>query len=333
MSRLRRIAEIPAGSWTKWLVVGFWLVVVVVAFPLSNKLMGAEKNDASAWLPANAESTQVLDLQSHFQSPNIFPAVVVYDRASGLTAADRAKAAADARSFAGLARRRRRPGDRPDPIGGRQGHPDHRFGQPGQPGLERRGDGRRLHPRDHRVPCGRPDLSHHRSAGERGRQQQGVQGHRQHAAVRDAGGGHRDLADHLPEPGAVAAAGAFGGGGADHRRGGGVPAGGARGPDGQRAKRRHSAGAGVRRQHRLCAADRRALPGGTAPPRPAPCGDGRGAAPRGPGDHRQRQHRHRRDADAVGRGAELDQEPGPGAGDRRRGRHARHDHSCCRRCW
>src|SRR6266496_3298312 len=102
MSRLRRIAEIPAGSWTKWVVVGFWLVVVVVAFPLSNKLMGAEKNDASAWLPANAESTQVLDLQSRFQSPNIFPAVVVYQRASGLTAADRAKAAADARSFAGL---------------------------------------------------------------------------------------------------------------------------------------------------------------------------------------------------------------------------------------
>jgi putative drug exporter of the RND superfamily len=102
MSRVSRIAEIPAGSWTKWLVVGFWLVVVVVAFPLSNKLMGAEKNDASAWLPTNAESTKVLDLQSHFQSPNIFPAVVVYDRASGLTAADRAKAAADARSLAGL---------------------------------------------------------------------------------------------------------------------------------------------------------------------------------------------------------------------------------------
>jgi RND superfamily putative drug exporter len=102
MSRASRIAEIPAGSWTKWLVVGFWVVVVVVAFPLSNKLMGAEKNDASAWLPANAESTQVLDLQSRFQSPNIFPAVVVYQRASGLTAADRAKAAADARSFAGL---------------------------------------------------------------------------------------------------------------------------------------------------------------------------------------------------------------------------------------
>jgi putative drug exporter of the RND superfamily len=97
-----RLTEIPAGSWTKWIVVGFWLVVVVIALPLSGKLMGAEKNNASAWLPANAESTKVLDVQARFQSPNIFPAVVVYYRRSGLTAADRAKAAADARAFASL---------------------------------------------------------------------------------------------------------------------------------------------------------------------------------------------------------------------------------------
>jgi RND superfamily putative drug exporter len=100
MSLARRAAEIPSGSWTKWLVLGFWLVVVVVAFPLSGKLTGAEKNDAKAWLPATAESTKVLDVQSRFQSPNIFPGVVVYERAGGLTAADRAKAAADARKFA-----------------------------------------------------------------------------------------------------------------------------------------------------------------------------------------------------------------------------------------
>jgi RND superfamily putative drug exporter len=98
----RRLTEIPAGSWTKWIVVGFWLVVLVIALPLSSKLMGAEKNNASAWLPANAESTKVLDIQSRFQSPNIYPAVVVYYRTSGLTAQDRAKAAADARSFATL---------------------------------------------------------------------------------------------------------------------------------------------------------------------------------------------------------------------------------------
>src|SRR5262252_3424235 len=102
MSRAGRLAEVPAGGWTKWLVVGFWVAVLVITFPLSAKLTGAEKNDAKTWLPANAESTKVVDVQSRFQSPNIFPAVIVYDRASGLTATDRAKAAADARSFAGL---------------------------------------------------------------------------------------------------------------------------------------------------------------------------------------------------------------------------------------
>src|SRR5262245_57053879 len=102
MSSLRKIAEIPAGSWTKWVVVGFWLVILVLAFPLSSKLMGAEKNDASAWLPGNAESTKVLAVQSRFQSPNIYPGVIVYVRDSGITPADRLKASVDARRFAGV---------------------------------------------------------------------------------------------------------------------------------------------------------------------------------------------------------------------------------------
>jgi RND superfamily putative drug exporter len=98
----RRFAEIPVGSWTKWVVVGFWVVAVAVAYPLSGKLTGAEKNDASAWLPASAESVKVLGVQSRLQPPNTYSGVVVYYRASGLTAADRAKAAADARRFAAL---------------------------------------------------------------------------------------------------------------------------------------------------------------------------------------------------------------------------------------
>ena len=89
-----------SGRRAKWAVVVFWLIIVAVAGPLSGKLTGAEKNDSSSWLPAKAESTKVLDLQSRFQSPNIFTAVVVYDRPSGLTGADRAKAAADAKRFA-----------------------------------------------------------------------------------------------------------------------------------------------------------------------------------------------------------------------------------------
>jgi RND superfamily putative drug exporter len=89
-----------SGRRAKWAVVVFWLIIVAVAGPLSGKLTGAEKNDSSSWLPAKAESTKVLDLQSRFQSPNIFTAVVVYDRPSGLTGADRAKAVADAKRFA-----------------------------------------------------------------------------------------------------------------------------------------------------------------------------------------------------------------------------------------
>ena len=103
MSRLKSMVGIPAGRRTKWLVLVFWLVVVALAGPLSGKLTGAEKNDAQSWLPPAAESTQALALRSKVVSPNVFPAVVVYDRPAGLTAADKAKAAADAKRFAGVA--------------------------------------------------------------------------------------------------------------------------------------------------------------------------------------------------------------------------------------
>ena len=103
MSVFRAIVSAPAGRRVKWLVLVAWLIVVVVAGPLSGKLTGAEKNDTSSWLPPRAESTQVLNLRSQAISPNVYPAVVVYDRSSGLTAADKAKAASDAARFAGVA--------------------------------------------------------------------------------------------------------------------------------------------------------------------------------------------------------------------------------------
>ena len=92
MSRARALVAIPSGRRTKWAVLVFWLIIVAVTGPLAGKLTGAEKNNAQSWLPGSAESTKVLALQSHFQSPNIYTAVVVYDRPSGLTGADRAKA-------------------------------------------------------------------------------------------------------------------------------------------------------------------------------------------------------------------------------------------------
>jgi len=97
-----RLVAFICGRRTKWVVVVFWLVVVAALGSLAGKLQGAEKNDAASYLPASAESTQELNEQAIFQSKNYNPALVVYVRDSGVTAADIAKADADARSFARL---------------------------------------------------------------------------------------------------------------------------------------------------------------------------------------------------------------------------------------
>ncbi|MFE0175541.1 MMPL family transporter [Streptomyces sp. NPDC059002] len=92
----RGIAWLVCGRRSKWLVVLFWLVVIVVAAPLAQKLTDAQENDAESWLPGSAESTQVLDLADGFR-PETIPAVVVYAREGGLTARDRAQISDDVR--------------------------------------------------------------------------------------------------------------------------------------------------------------------------------------------------------------------------------------------
>jgi putative drug exporter of the RND superfamily len=101
-SRAHRIAALPCGRRTKYLVVAFWIVVIALTGSLAGKLQGAEKNDASSYLPASAESTQELNLQAKFTSKNLNPAVVIYQRQSGITPADLRKATADARAFGAL---------------------------------------------------------------------------------------------------------------------------------------------------------------------------------------------------------------------------------------
>jgi RND superfamily putative drug exporter len=84
-------------------VLGFWIVVFAVAGPMAGKLNSAQQNDSSAWLPHNAESTQVVELSKRFVPSDIFPALVVYERPDGpVTPADRAKVAADVKRFAGV---------------------------------------------------------------------------------------------------------------------------------------------------------------------------------------------------------------------------------------
>jgi RND superfamily putative drug exporter len=83
-----RLAWFPAGRVTKWLVLAFWVVMLVLAFNPSSKLTGAQENDAVAWLPGDAESTQVLKAAEEFQSSDEVPTLVVYERPGGVTEAD-----------------------------------------------------------------------------------------------------------------------------------------------------------------------------------------------------------------------------------------------------
>ena len=86
----------------KYFIIVFWVVMAAVAAPLAGQLTDVEKNEAKSWLPGTAESTRALEAQSAFASPNSLPAVVVYERSSGLTQADQQKIAADAVKYGQL---------------------------------------------------------------------------------------------------------------------------------------------------------------------------------------------------------------------------------------
>ncbi|WP_405765936.1 MMPL family transporter [Streptomyces sp. NBC_01538] len=89
MNRNRGVAYLVCGRRAKWLVLVLWLVLLFLAAPFAQKLTDAQDNDAASWLPGSAESTQVLRLSEDFR-PEQIPAIVVYAREGGLTAADRA---------------------------------------------------------------------------------------------------------------------------------------------------------------------------------------------------------------------------------------------------
>ena len=300
------------------------------AFPLSAKLMGAEKNDAKAWLPASAESTKVLDVQSRFQSPNVYPGVVVYYRPSGLTAADRAKAAADARKFAGI----------PGAVAGQVVGPiPSADGQALQTilqvnlGAKGYADANKAVDAIHAITNSNANglVSHVTgplgNAADSNNVFKGIAGTLLYSAVAvvilillityrspvlwllpviSSGvalivaqaviyllAAHAGLTVNGQSAGILEVL-VFG------------------------ASTDYALLIVARYREELRRHDRRHA------------GDGHRAAPRGPGDHRQRRDRRSGAADAVRRGAELDQEPGAGAGHRRRGRHVRHDHPAAR---
>ncbi|MFB7616049.1 MMPL family transporter [Kitasatospora sp. NPDC056181] len=99
---MRKTAALPCGRVAKWVVLALWAVLLVPAVLLAGRLGDVEENDNSAWLPGNAESTGVVERAEGFGLADALPAIVVYDRPEGVTAADLAKVRADAEAFQGI---------------------------------------------------------------------------------------------------------------------------------------------------------------------------------------------------------------------------------------
>lgn len=87
------------GKRMKWVMLVLWLALLAGLAPLAGKLSEVQSNEQAAWLPNSAESTLVAQAQERFGSRTQL-AVVVYERATGITDTDRAKAQADATAFA-----------------------------------------------------------------------------------------------------------------------------------------------------------------------------------------------------------------------------------------
>ena len=95
----RTLAAFPGGRRAKWVVLAVWVILLLVLGPLAGKINSVQKNDVSAWLPKDAESTQVVTEAKRFWPTDTTPTVAIYERPAGITSADLAKARADATAF------------------------------------------------------------------------------------------------------------------------------------------------------------------------------------------------------------------------------------------
>ena len=98
---MRAVARFVTGRRTKWLVPVIWLVLAIALQPLGSKLSKVTDDRTQSALPKSAESTQVIKtLERDFPGGQTATGLIVYRRAGGLTVADRAKIASDARRAA-----------------------------------------------------------------------------------------------------------------------------------------------------------------------------------------------------------------------------------------
>jgi len=100
-------SELPGGRprrlWAFGVLAVLVLLVGLGGGSFQGKLADVQKNDNSAFLPPSAESTKVDKLAAPFTPTSTIPGFLVYQRAGGLTPADRAKVAGDAQRVSAVA--------------------------------------------------------------------------------------------------------------------------------------------------------------------------------------------------------------------------------------
>jgi RND superfamily putative drug exporter len=92
------LASFVSGRRTKWVVIGLWIVAVLALSPLGAKLADVTNDETASFLPEDAESTEVQEIfKDRFEGGETTVGLIVYKRAGGLTEADQAKIARDAK--------------------------------------------------------------------------------------------------------------------------------------------------------------------------------------------------------------------------------------------
>ena len=100
---MAQLARFVAGRRTKWIVPVVWIFLLAIFAPLGSKLADATDDRTEAQLPANAESTEVLELQAdRFKSGQTLTGLIVYQRDGGLTDRDREEISRDAAIAKGI---------------------------------------------------------------------------------------------------------------------------------------------------------------------------------------------------------------------------------------
>ncbi len=93
------LAKFVCGRRTKWVVIALWIVAVAVMAPLAAKVADVTSDETASFLPKDADSTKVQALlKDRFPGGETSIGLIVYKRPGGLTAADKARIARDAKA-------------------------------------------------------------------------------------------------------------------------------------------------------------------------------------------------------------------------------------------